>query len=143
MKRYSYSSRVAFVPVSVCLFFSAYAVCPAASEDQPVNRIVVARSDSAQPPRGAAARLIIRRIPNLGNWVFVSLWIDGVPAASIGYGHTYVGYVAPGRHVLSVLPTPRPRWPTPWQMILDARSGQTYDFTAMDDHSGHVILGGG
>ena len=142
MKRYSSSIRGALVLMVVSLFFSARGACPAASRDEPVDRIVVARSDSVQPARGAA-RLIITRIPNLGNWVIVDLWVDGVLAGSIGYGHTYRGFLAPGRHVLSVLPTPRPRWPTPWQMTLDAQSGQTYNFTAMDDHSGHVILGGG
>jgi hypothetical protein len=133
MKRYSYSIRGALVLIVTCLFFSAYDACPAASREAQLDRA----------DRAGSARLIISRIPNLGNWVIVDLWVDGVPAASIGYGHTYRGSVAPGRHVLSVLPTPRPRWPTPWQMTLDVQSGRTYSFTVMDDHSGHVILEGG
>ena len=52
------------------------------------------------------ARLIIHRIPNLGNQVIVDLHVDGAPVASIGYGHTYKGFLRPGRHVLSVRATP-------------------------------------
>jgi hypothetical protein len=67
------------------------------------------------------------------------LYVDGVWAAAIGYGSTYEGFLAPGRHVLSVLPTPSPKWPAPWGMILDVRSGETYSFTAQG-YSGHLIL---
>jgi hypothetical protein len=88
----------------------------------------------------APARLIIQRIADLGNFVYVNLWVDGVPVAAIGYGQTYEGLLPPGRHVLSVLPTPDPKWPTPSQMILDVRSGQTYNFTADGDGSGYLIL---
>jgi hypothetical protein len=63
----------------------------------------------------------------------------GVALANIGYGRTYEGFLPSGRHVLSVLPTPHPKWPTPWQMVLDVRSGQTYTFTAMGN-SGHLVL---
>ena len=67
--------------------------------------------------------------------VIVDLYVDGVALAAIGFGHTYEGVPAPGRHVLWVLPTPSPRWGNPAQMILDARNGQTYSFTVMGDHS--------
>jgi hypothetical protein len=86
------------------------------------------------------AHLIIHRIANLGNHVIVDLHVDGVPFASIAYGHTYKGFLRPGRHVLSVRATPNARWLTPWQMTLDARSGHIYSFTAMGDHSGNLIL---
>ena len=88
----------------------------------------------------APARLIIHRIADLGNNVFVDLSIDGAPVAIVGYGQTYKGLVPPGRHVLSVLATPNPKWPTASQMILDARSGQTYNFTADGDGSGRLVL---
>jgi hypothetical protein len=87
-----------------------------------------------------SARLIIRRIPNLGNHVIVDLYVDGAAVADIGYGRTYEGFLRPGRHVLSVLPTPHAKWLTPWQMTLDVRKGQTYSFTATGDHSGDLIL---
>jgi len=91
-----------------------------------------------RPVKGAA-RLVVRRIPDLGNFVYVDLYVDGVPVATIGYGRTYEGLLSPGRHVLSVVPTPNPKWPNPWEMTLDVRSGQTYSFTAEGD-SGYLIL---
>jgi len=69
----------------------------------------------------------------------IHLSVDGVPVALIGYGRSDEGLLPPGRHVLSLLPTPNPKWPTPWQMTLDARSGQTYSFTAIGN-SGFLIL---
>jgi hypothetical protein len=76
-------------------------------------------------PVYGAARLNINRIPDLGNFVIVRLWIDGMWAGSIGYGHTYEGLLSPGRHVLTVLAGPNPKWWIPSQLILDVQSGQT------------------
>jgi hypothetical protein len=123
------------------LFFSAYAASQATSLDLQSPRGVVAGPGFVQPVEGAT-RLIIRRIPNLGYDVVIQLWIDGVPATAIGYGHTYEAFLPPGRHILSVLPAPNPLWRIPWQLTLDARSGQTYSFTAMGDGSGHLVLNG-
>jgi hypothetical protein len=96
-------------------------------------------SSNAQSGR-ASARLVINRIADLGNTVHIDLWLDGAQVAIIGYGQTYEAFVSPGRHVLSVLATPNPKWPIPSQMILDMRSGQTYNFTADGDGLGHLIL---
>jgi hypothetical protein len=138
MKTYSRSSRNALiVMITFFLFFSGYAAGQTRSNTQS-HRAAVKGSAFAQPVRGAA-RLIVRRIPDLGNYVYVDLYVDGVAVASIGYGRTYEDLLPPGRHVLSVLPTPDPKWPTPWEMTLDARSGQTYSFTAQGD-SGYLIL---
>ncbi|MEY2536653.1 MAG: hypothetical protein QOG67_393 [Verrucomicrobiota bacterium] len=138
MKTFNYRSRNVLM-ITCVLVLSGYAAGPAMSSDAQSRRVAVAQSDSAQP-----ARLIIRRIPNLGNRVIVDLYIDGVAAAAIGYGHTYEGSLPLGRHVVSVRPTPNPRWSSPlWQTTLDVRNGQTYYFTAMGDDSGHLILKGG
>jgi hypothetical protein len=94
-------------------------------------------------PAKAPARLIIRRMPNLGFNVTVRLWIDGQPAPALGYGHSYEGFLPPGHHVLAVLATPRSRSPIPWQMPLDVQSGQTYSFTAGGGSSGDLVLYGG
>ena len=138
MKTYNYSSRKALILMTTCLVFvSGYTVSQAISSDAQ-SRLIAAGSASVQPVRDDA-RLIIRRIPNLGNRVIVDLSVDGVAVAPIGYGRTYEGFLRPGRHVLSVLPTPSPKWTTPWQMTLDVRSGETYSFTALGV-SGHLIL---
>jgi hypothetical protein len=124
------------------LLLSIYGTSQAMSPDAQSGR-VVDRSASAQSVRDPA-RLIVRRIPNLGNNVIVDLYVDGAPFAAIGYGHTYDGYLPPGSHVLSVRPTPRPKWPGQmWQMTLYVRSGETYSFTAMGGNSGNLILKGG
>ncbi|PYJ71611.1 MAG: hypothetical protein DME76_01275 [Verrucomicrobia bacterium] len=135
MRTPSYITRNALLVVAAWLLFNVYAAGRVMGADPQLPR-TVAR------PAGAPAHLIIRRNPNLGFNVIARLWIDGRPAASIGYGHTFDGFLAPGRHVLAVLATPSPRWPVPWQLPLDVQSGQTYYFTAVGDASGNLILDG-
>jgi hypothetical protein len=138
MKIYRCIGRSALILITTSfLFFSGYTTSQASSHAQS-RRAALKRSDFVQPARGAA-RLIVRRLANLGNYVWVDLYVDGVPVGSIGYGSSYEGLLPPGRHVLSVLPTPDPKWLTPWEMTLDVRSGQTYTFTAEGD-SGYLIL---
>jgi hypothetical protein len=141
MKTYSYRSRNSLVLIATCLFLSAYTANQAMSSDAPSGR-AMAGPASVRPVNGAA-RLIIHRIADLGNDLIVRLWIDDVAVASIAYGHTYEALLPPGRHVISVLPTPNPRWKIPWQMTLNVQNGQTYSFTAMGDGSGFLILTGG
>jgi len=137
MKTYSKLSRSALILMVTCLFFGGYVVSQASSNLQS-RRAAVKESALAQSANDAA-RLIIQRIANLGNFVYVDLYIDGAPVAAIGYGSSYEGLLPPGRHLLSVLPTPNPKWPTQWEITLDARSGQTYSFIA-DGYSGNLIL---
>src|SRR5437899_12859764 len=129
MKTHNYSSRSVILLLAVSLFFSAFVAGQAVGADpRPPHAI-------AQPAK-APARLSIRRNPNLGFNVIVRLWIDGQPAASIGYGHTYDGFLAPGKHVLAVLAIPSSRSSIPWEMPLNVQSGQTYIFTAVGGCSG-------
>ena len=142
MKTYSYRGRNALILMTTCLLFlSGYGTSQAMSSDAQSRCVAVAGSAPVQPVRDDA-RLIVRRIPNLGYNVIVDLYVDGVAVPPIGYGRTYEGFLLSGRHVLSVLPTPSPKWSTPWQLTLDVRKGQTYRFTAMGDGSGHLILTG-
>ena len=134
MKTHNYSSRSAILLLVVLVFFSASVAGPAMGADP--------RSPHAAAPSQAPARLVIRRIPNLGVNVIVQLRIDGKPAGSLGYGHTYEGTLTPGRHVLAVMAT-RARSPIPWEMALNAQSGQTYIFTAQGGPSGNLVLASG
>ena len=139
MKTYRYSNRNALIlMVTGLLFLSTYPASQAMSSDARSHRAGVAGPAVGQPVEGAA-RLIVSRDPGLGNFVIAHLRVDGVLVAAIGYGRTYDGFLPPGRHVLSLLPTPSPRWPNPPGMILDVRSGQTYNFTAIRD-SGYLVL---
>jgi hypothetical protein len=139
MKTYRCRGRIAFVLIATCFFLSGYAANHAMGAKAKSSRAAIAWPVSVRPVNGPA-RLNINRIPDLGNFVIVRLWIDGMWAGSIGYGHTYEGLLPPGRHVLTVMASPNPKWWTPSQMILDVRSGYTYDFTAMGDVSGRLIL---
>ena len=135
MKAHTYSTRSAILLLMVSLFFSAFVAGQATAADP--------RSPHAVGPSQAPARLIIRRMPNLGFNVIVQLWIDGQQTATLGYGHTYHGVLTPGRHVLAVLATPRSRSPIPWEMPLNVQSGQTYIFTAQGGPSGNLVLASG
>ena len=131
----SYGTRSASLLIVALVFFSAFAVGQAMAADPRTPR------DTLQPAE-APARLIIRRNPNLGVNVIVRVWIDGHPAGAIAYGHTYDGFLRPGHHVLAALASPNPRWPIPWQVPIDVRSGEIYGFTAVTDGSGTLILDG-
>ena len=140
MKTNNYISRKALTLITTCLLLlSIYGTSQAKSADAASRSVTVAGSASLQPSRDDA-RLIVHRIPNLGNAVAVDLYIDGVAVPPIGYGRTYEGFLPTGRHVLSVVATPNPRWPTPSQVVLHVRKGRTYSFTAMGNGSGNLIL---
>jgi hypothetical protein len=139
MKTYSKLSRSALTLMVTCLLLSNGYTVSQATSDLQSRRTAVKGSALVQSTNGAA-RLIIERIANLGNDVYVDLYIDGTPVAAIAYGSNYEGLLPPGRHVLSVLATPNPKWPTPWEMTLDVQSGQTYRFTAEGGYSGNLIL---
>jgi hypothetical protein len=134
VKTHNYSNRSAILLLVVSLFFSAF-VAGQATAAEP-------RSPRAAAPSQAPARLVIRRVANLGWNVIVQLWIDGKPAGSFGYGRTYEGTLTPGRHVLAVMAT-RQLSPIPWEMALNAQSGQTYMFTAQGGPSGNLVLASG
>jgi hypothetical protein len=138
MKTYRDRSRGLFALMATCLFLGGYIPSQAIAADRQPRRRPVVGSAFVKPGEGAG-RLIVWRDPGLGNYVWIQLSADGVAIANIGYGHTYEGFLPPGRHVLSLRTTPNPKWPNPWQMILDARSGHTYTFTAMGN-SGRLIL---
>jgi hypothetical protein len=138
MKIYSKLSRSALILMVTCLLlFSGYTVSQASSDLQ--SRRPAVKGSAFVQSASRPASLIIQRIANLGNEVYVNLYIDGAPVAAIGYGSSYEGLLPPGRHLLAVLATPSPKWPTPWEMTLDVQSGQTYTFTA-DGYSGNLIL---
>jgi hypothetical protein len=99
-----------------------------------------ARTTSGLPPDGGTARLVVHRIPTIGKFVIVQIYVDDVAIGSVAYGGTYEGFLKPGHHVLSVLATPRPKWGNRPPTIVDVRSGQTYRFTAMGNGQGNLIL---
>jgi hypothetical protein len=98
------------------------------------------RSTAAPAAEGGRARLIIYRIPTIGRYVIVQVYVDNVMVGGIGFGGTYEGSLTPGRHVLSVLATPHEKWRERPPTVVDVRSGETYRFTAKGNNQGNLIL---
>jgi hypothetical protein len=136
---YQYPGALMGMMMTCLLFLSEYAAGQSMTPEAQLDRVADRTSAFVRSVRDPA-RLIIRRIPTLGNDVIVDLHVDGAPFASIGYGHTYEGVLSPGRHVLSVLATPSPKWLIRSRIIVNVRSGQTYTFTAMGDRTGSLTL---
>jgi len=130
MKTHKYSTRSAILLLIVSLFCSALVAGQTIGAEP--------RSSHAAATSQASARLIITRMPNLGVNNVVQLWIDGKPTATLGYARDYEGVLTPGRHVLGVQVTRS--LGIPWEMALNAQSGQTYIFTAGASNSGNVVL---
>jgi hypothetical protein len=98
------------------------------------------RAVFSTPSNGGTARLVVYRIPTMGKFVFVQLYVDNVVVDGIPYGGTYRAFLNPGRHVLSALATPRPKWWERPPTIVHMRAGQTYRFTAKGNGKGNLIL---
>ena len=98
------------------------------------------RATSGASSNEGTARLIVHRIPTMGKFVIVQVYVDDVVVGGIPYGGTYEGFLKPGHHVLSALATPRPKYRERPPTIVDVRSGQTYRFTAMSNGEGNLIL---
>ena len=90
-----------------------------------------APTSNAASREPAAARLTIRRAANLGVGLFLTVSIDGVKVADLGYGQTYDAPVSSGQHVLSVILRPNQLFLRPTQTNLTVEPGRTYVLTAM------------
>ncbi len=98
------------------------------------------RAISGTASGGGTARLIVYRIPTIGKFVIVQVYVDDVVVGGIPYGGTYEGFLKPGHHVLSALATPRPKYRERPPTIVNVRAGRTYRFTAIGNGSGNLIL---
>jgi hypothetical protein len=140
MKTCSTNRAARALTIACALAVTIFGTTQGASPSSESNRAAITDSRSSEPLNDA--RLIVRRIPNLGNNVIVDLYIDGVAASPIMYGQTYEALLTPGRHVLSVVASPRAKWPTRSELTLHVQKGQTYSFTAIGNGSGGLILKG-
>src|SRR5947209_4757790 len=99
MKTYNYTRKLLTLMTTCVLLLSIRGTSQARSSDTKSSRVAVAGSASAKSASNDG-RLIVARIPNLGNHVIVDLSVDGVAVRPIEYGQTYKGRLSPGRHVL-------------------------------------------
>ena len=81
---------------------------------------------------GDPARLIVNRVANFGIDEEINLFVDGNQVAVLGYNDRYDAPLAPGTHVVSISTTPE-TYPegTPKRIVITAKSGKTYTFTAV------------
>ena len=77
---------------------------------------------------GEPGRLVIRYSPTLGTYAALAVEIDGRPAGGITRGHTYVAYLPPGTHAITVSRNGREYESS--TRLLNVRPGQTYSFLA-------------
>jgi hypothetical protein len=91
---------------------------------------------SAVSPRNVLlpdnARLIVRRAADFGTFLYVNLFIDGIPVTTLGFGQGYEGIVRPGQHMLSITTTPFGYQRLIYRPVtINMERGQTYAFTAL------------
>ena len=119
--------RVLFLVITCCLFLAGQVGAKT-------------RAASATPSDGGSAHLTVYRTPATGKFVIVQIYDGDTMLGSVSYGGTFEGSLTPGRHVLSALATPRPKWRERPPITVDVRSGQTYKFTAVGNGQGNLIL---
>ena len=98
---------------------------------------------ASQQVRGAdsrqGGRLIIWRIPGLGNDLIVGVTIDGRRVADITYGNHFETILSPGRHVVMVEAFPRPYQYEPYVITINVKPGELFNFTAKGGTSQLVL----
>ena len=91
-----------------------------------------AKANAAAARSGDNARLVVTRAANFGTFEYVNLFVDGVQVANLGVNQSYDAVLRPGRHVLSMSTSPDTySHPTPTQLRINVKPGQTYAFTAV------------
>jgi hypothetical protein len=91
-----------------------------------------AKANSASARFGDNARLVVTRAANFGTFEFVNLFVDGVQVADLGVNQSYDAVLRPGQHVLSISTSPQTySHPTPIQLRVNVKPGETYTFTAV------------
>jgi len=82
------------------------------------------------------AHLIVGRAADFGTFLFVDLFIDGIPVTTLGFGQGYDAIVRPGQHVLSLTTTPFGHQRLIYRPVtVTMERGQTYAFTALWDET--------
>jgi hypothetical protein len=90
-----------------------------------------AKSDSASASSDDNARLVVNRAANFGILESISVFIDGVQVADLELSQSYDAVLPPGQHVLSISMNPKTDGQKPTQRRVNAKSGETYAFTAV------------
>jgi hypothetical protein len=101
---------------------------------------VSALSSSATAPAGTeGATITVSRSPSVGSGIFVAISADGNQLATLSQGRKFSGTLAPGKHVLSIVPDPNLSGQRPFKLEVVIEKGKTYSFAATRK-SGDIIL---
>jgi hypothetical protein len=83
-------------------------------------------------PLANNACLIVERAADFGTFLYVNVFIDGVPVTTLGFGQGYEAIVRPGQHILSITTTPLGHQRLIYRPVtITMERGQTYVFTAL------------
>ncbi|HYX51778.1 MAG TPA: hypothetical protein VE843_18660 [Ktedonobacteraceae bacterium] len=83
-------------------------------------------------PLANNARLIVERAADFGTFLYVNLFIDGIPVTTLGFGQGYEAIVRPGQHILSITTTPLGHQRLIYRPVtITMEPGRTYAFTAL------------
>ena len=87
----------------------------------------------------SGGHLIVQRVANFGEGVYLSLSIDGNHLADVEDGRTYDGYLPAGEHVLVAMGGPERGDQVAVPLKLNVKDGETYTYTAQWQ-GGNVVL---
>src|SRR6188768_2785688 len=109
--------------LAICAWFVAGAIQIArAADSKPAPQQTGAIFATSLADGG---RLVISGSPVLGQNVAMTIKIDDQIVGTLMHGRTFDKYMAPGRHVVTVVPN---RLLGNWVATLDVRAGQTFSY---------------
>jgi len=120
----TYKKLIAVIMIAIAGKFEAGAMARAGAFSSAVSPRNVPLADNA--------RLIVGRAADFGTFLYVNLFIDGIPVTTLGYGQGYEAIVRPGQHILSITTTPFGYQRLIYRPVtITMERGQTYAFTAL------------
>jgi len=126
MKTFQCNPRKLFM-VAIACSFAAAATAKAAEESYPTISVPSNRSLLADN-----AGLLVWRAADFGTYVYLKVFIDGVPVTTLSRNEGYEAIVRPGKHVLSICTGSSFKGSTRFTYRhVNMKRGQTYAFTAL------------
>jgi len=129
----NYKKLIAVIMIAIAGKFEAGAI----TEGGALSSAVSPRN----VPLANNARLIVGRAADFGTFLYVNLFIDGIPITTLGVGQGYDAIVRPGQHVLSITTSPAGYQRLIYRPVtLTMERGETYAFTALWEQTDVVTL---
>jgi hypothetical protein len=120
----TYKKLIAVIMIVIAGKFEAAAITKAGALGSAISPRNVPLADNA--------RLIVERAADFGTFLYVNLFIDGIPVTTLGFGQGYEAIVRPGQHILSITTTPLGHQRLIYRPVtITMERGRTYAFTAL------------